>query len=238
MTPPHTTGSVARVLLRRSVPWLAGVCGATAVVYAAIGAGVAIWATPGDSVWASASWVLHWAAFAGGVAVGGCLPVLVAHGVTRRRVTGAGTGVVLALALGLAVAVQLGLWVERAVHRATGTPHTVDGSRLYRTVDQVHLVLAEYTLMFAAFLVAGWLILTTYQRLGAWRGTLVIPLSLLPAPAALAALSAGWVGPDESSPPWAGTVERPLAAALALAAVAAGLLAVRGLTRTIPVSRS
>lgn len=63
-----------------------------------------------------------------------------------------------------------------------------------------------------------------------------VGLALVPPAVAVVALSAGWTGPvDEESPPWIATIGLAPALALALAAVAAGLLIVALLTRTMPI---
>lgn len=227
-------------MLRYTLYWGKWALGAIALAYTAIGVGVANWGTPGvaTSVWASAIWLLQWVAFPGGIAVGFCVPVLVVHGLTRRTATAGGALAVIGLALGTAAMVQVGLAVEWLIYRAAGVPYRVGGGHLFRTIDQVHLVLAEHALNLAAFLVTGLLIFLVYYRLGGWWGTLALPLTLLlPAGAVLALSAGGATGPvRQESPPWVDRIGVAPALALALAAVAAGLLAVHALTRTIPIT--
>jgi hypothetical protein len=219
-------------MLRGNLGWLSWVIAAVATVQAAIGVGIAIWAEPGTSVWAPVGWVLQWVAFAGGIALATSLPVLVAHGLTRRGVSVAGIRVVLVLAVGMALVVQVGLVVEWLLHRAAGLSSTVDGRHLFDGIGQVHLVVLEYGLTFAAFMASGWLVGLAYYRYGALRGTLLLPLAGLPVAGALAALSAG------SGDGFARglTVSVPLAVTLALLVVTAALLAVRGSARTVPIA--
>lgn len=233
MTSADTIRVAARTMLRNGARWPAAVLLVTTLAYAGILAGMAIWADA-SPLWASSHWVLHWAALAAGFAVAGSLPVLVAHGLSRRTALAAGALVLPVLAAGMAAWVQLGLIAEWAAFRAAGRPYPVDGSHLFDAVGQVHLVLAEYGVQFAGFMVAGWLVFACYHRLGASWGTWVLPFSLTPAVAAVFALSLAWPGGGDSLP-WAGVLSPAVALPLALSAALGGLLAIHALTRDAPL---
>jgi hypothetical protein len=231
------TRFAAGVMIRYPLYWGKWTLGVIALVYTAISVVVASFGTPGEatSVWASTIWLLQWVAFPGGIAVGFCIPILVAHGITRRRIIPAGAIAVFALAFVAAVMVQAGLAIEWLIYRSRGMPYQVDGSHLFDSIGEVHLVLAEYGLNLASFLVSGLLIFLVYYRFG-WRATLVVPLTLVPPAGAVTALAAGSPGPvDAESPAWVATIGPAAALALALVAVAAGLLAVHALTRNLPL---
>jgi hypothetical protein len=66
----------------RWVPWPAAT---VALGYAAISVGVAATGTLSESFWALIGWILVWLAFPAGIGIGNYLPVLVAHGVSRRN---------------------------------------------------------------------------------------------------------------------------------------------------------
>jgi hypothetical protein len=115
-------------------------------------------------------------------------------------------------------------------------PHRIDGGHLFRAASDVHLVLAEYTLNLSSFLVAGLLVFLIYYRFGGWRGTLVVPLVLAVPAVAVVALAAGYAGPtDPGSPGLAATIGAGPAVAVALVAVATGLLGAWLLTRDLPL---
>jgi hypothetical protein len=231
------TRLAAGVMIRYPLYWGKWTLGVIALVYTAISVVVASFGTPGEatSVWASIIWLLQWAAFPGGIAVGVCIPLLVAHGITRRRIIAAGAIAVCALAFGVAVMIQAGLAVEWLIYRSRGMPYQVGGSHLFDSIGEVHLILPEYGLNLASFLVAGLLIYLVYYRFG-WRGTLVVPLALVPPAGAVTALTAGSLGPvDAESPGWVATIGPAAALALALVAVTAGLLATHALIRNLPL---
>jgi hypothetical protein len=195
------------------------------------------------SIWEFAGQPLRWLMFASGVVLGVAMPVVIAHGVTRRTFAAAATLFIGLVALAAAGYMTAGYLVERAAYAATDLPYTVGDDHLFTGVEQVHLLLAEYALAFAGYLTSGWLVAVCYYRLGPVRGTLCLPLTVLPLVAvegsliasswffgALAGLAVGerYQGLSEPLPPL-------LRIGLAVAAVAAGLLAVRRFTRRLPV---
>lgn len=240
MTITPVPGSVrlaAGMMLRYPLYWGKWTLLVIAAGYTAIGLLVAIFGTPGEvsSPWASSIWLLPWMAFPGGIAIGWCVPILIAHGITRRAASAGGAVAVLGLALVAAAMVQTGLAVEWLTFRAAGMPYRVGGGHLFEAAGQVHLVLADYGLNLASFLVAGLLVFLMYYRYR-WLGTFLVPLALVPPAGAALALSAGWLGPpgpEEAG--WLATLGAGPAVMLAAAAVAAGLIGVYALVKAMPI---
>lgn len=227
----------ATMMLRYPLYWGKWTLLVIAAFYTALGSALASFGDPGvaPSVWATSIWVLQWVALPGGIAVGYCVPIVIAHGITRRSAIAGAVVAVLGLALVMAAMVLGGMAVEWLIHRATGMPYRVDGGHLFDAPGQVHLVLAEYGLNLASFLVCGLLAFLVYYRFG-WRGTLVVPLALVPPAGAVLALTAGLPGPtDPGSPAWVSTLGLAPALALAALAVAAGLAGAHAIARTMPI---
>lgn len=234
---PASVRLAARMMMRYPLYWGKWTLLVIAAIYTTIGFVVTNLGTPGEvsSPWASSIWVLQWVAFPGGIAIGWCVPILIAHGITRRAASAGGAVAVLGLALVAAGMVQIGMAVEWLAFRAAGIPYRVGGGHLFDAAGQVHLVLADYGLNLASFLVSGLLVFLMYYRYR-WRGTLLVPLALVPPSGVVLALSAGWPGPpgpEEAG--WSATLGTGPAVVLAAAAVAAGLVGVYGLARAMPV---
>jgi hypothetical protein len=225
---------LARTMMRDNLAWILVVAAGIAVFHAAIVTAAAIWGNVGGSMWAGVGSIMQWLAFAAGIGFGAWLPVAVAHGVTRRTTAAAATRAILALGAGLAVLVQAVLAVEWAAYRAAGLVYRLDNEHWFDHPGQAHLVLLEHTLLFTGFAASGWLVYLVYYRFGAGRGTLLLPLAMLPAAATIGAVSAGRT-PQAGSPAWVGTLGLPAAATLSLLAVGAGLLAVGFAGRAIPI---
>lgn len=119
------------------------------------------------------------------------LPRWVAHGITRRAFALAAGAVTAALAVAGGVLITAGYAVEAALHGA-GSPPALDGAHLFATTAQWHLILGEYTLLYAAWAVSGWLAGAGYYRWG-WRGgTLFIVPAALPLVVAEALARSNW----------------------------------------------
>jgi hypothetical protein len=238
-TGTSSRAAIAAVIVRRNLAWVSVLTAAVVVVWTTASPLVARTASVEINIGAggwSAAWVLQWVAFAAGVAVSAWLPVLVAHGISRRAAATAGIGAAVAYAAGLAVVMQLQLLAASAAHRAAGVPSALSGDQLFSHLGQVHLVIGGYAIGFTAFAAAGLLTGTAYYRFRAVRGTLLLPLCLSPAAATFLALSAGWQQAGADDPPWVATIHTPAAFALAAAAAAAGLAAVRLTTRSLPLN--
>jgi hypothetical protein len=233
-SPAVPVGALVRDMVRGNLPWLLVFVGGVAVIHTAIAAGIVIWGEPGASVWGGVHYILQWAALATGIALGAWFPVAVAHGATRGATSAAAVWVMLGAAAVLAVSVQAGLAVEWATYRVAGFAYRLDGEHWFDKPGQVHLVLPEHFLLFAGFAAAGWLVYLGYYRFGSGRGTLLLPLALLPAAGTLAAVSAGRT-PHHGSPGFVGILGLPAAAALTLLMVGSGLLAIRLTSKSIPI---
>jgi hypothetical protein len=224
---PSTIALAAGIQVRDAARWVPWPAAIIALGYATVAVVLASTGVQEGSVWASVGWTLEWLAFAAGIGTGAYLPALVAHGLSRRTATAASLAGMLGLAVAMAAYVQIGYAVEWLAYGAADLPYTLDGQHLFGEARQVHLVLAEYALLFAGFLASGWLVWAGYYRYGA-RATFALPLALMPGVGAQAVLAAGW----------AGGLAVPAALALTLAVVAAGAAAIAALTRAIPVKTS
>jgi hypothetical protein len=222
-----TIALATRIQIRDGARWVPWPAAAIMLAWATIAVGVEATGTLFDSFWAHIGWVLVWLPFAAGIGTGAYLPVLVAHGISRRNATAASGAAMFAFALALAMYVQLGYAVEWLGFRALDRSTTLEDQHLFTEATQVHLVLAEYTLLFAGYLASGWLVWAGYYRFGA-RATVALPLAMLPGFGSQVALMAGSTS----------GIDIPAALALALAAVAAGVAAMTALARTIPLKAS
>ncbi|KGM13884.1 hypothetical protein [Cellulomonas bogoriensis] len=161
-------------------------------------------------------------------AVSSYLPVHVASGMTRRSYT---AGVLLGTAVltaGFAAGAAVVLLLERGVYQVAGWSHGIsEWDPLYRSVTQVHLVLADHVALTGTAMVAGLLVGTTYYRYGPWVGTLSLPLTVGPLVVVLWVLP--YLGAEHG---W--TVTQHLLATAAIIAALAGVFAV--LIRDITVS--
>jgi hypothetical protein len=230
-----TTTLVLRRLLSAST-WLGWAAAAVAVAFTGLGVARYLWRDGilRQSVWEGASTPTSWLLFAGGIACAMTVPVFVAHGVTRHTVTSAAGLLTLIVAAAAAVYITAGYLLERVIHPAGDLPPRLSGTHLFESTSQFHLMLTEHALLFAGYFVAGWLVSTAYYRFGMLRGTLLLPVTLLPLAGVEVAMDAHhwavflW---------WRVTGEVPvlLSVALAMVVVFAGYLAVRGLSRVVPV---
>ncbi|HLV59210.1 MAG TPA: hypothetical protein VKY81_10145 [Natronosporangium sp.] len=232
--PPVPVRAVVRTMLREQ-RWLALTALLLPVAAGAITLLVRAFADVDGSVWEPGGTALRWMMLVvGATATPLYLPTYVAHGVTRRRFTVAATLAAGGLAAAAAAYLAAGLLVERVLSVAggAGAPRLAN-AHLFDSTGQVHLVVAEYGLAFLAYLVTGWLLGSVYYRYGGWRGTLLVPLALVPLAAVEVLINAvdelaGLLGTGPH-------LAVPLAAGLGLAVVAAGLLAVRVVVRDAPV---
>jgi hypothetical protein len=236
-----TSRDTVRLVLRMMLPgyrWVGWAAAGLPVVFGAAGAVTYRFGTIRHSVWEDASTPAAWFLFAAGVlTVPVLLPVFVAHGITRRTFAVAG-GLLVAGASVLGAAYLAACYLaERAVFAAAGRSPELQGTHLFSDTGQVQLVLAESALLLAGYQLAGWLVGIGYYRLGGLRGTLALPLTLLPLIGVESALNAAaqwpWQVVDLLSLRDAAGV--PVALGLGLAVVAVSLLAVRRLTGTIPI---
>jgi hypothetical protein len=163
------------------------------------------------------------------------LPIYVAQGVTRRQFAVGGALFIAAWAAILTMAVVAGYGVEAAVYRANGWPHEFDTPHLFESWTQVHLVVAEYVMLIAAHMVAGWVIGTSYYVLGWFRATLLLPVTAAPALVVEALLATSWAGAGlreftTYTPPLVG-----IAVSGAVVVIGAAWAVNYGLTRSLPI---
>lgn len=159
----------------------------------------------------------------------------VGNGMTRRSFAQAALLAVVLVGLLYGVLTAVGLAVEGALYDRAGWPHAhvanTGESGDVRAVPWSEGVLvsaATYAVRSAGGAVAGLLVGTVYYRLGALRGTLALPLTVLPALA----------GQDDLADVVADALGLSLAAydLLNLAVVALAALAFWRLVRTIPIA--
>lgn len=231
------TMALVRVLLRHGA-WLGYPAIGLVLVFVISGSAMHTAGVLDRSVWEGAD---HAAArvtplVLGIVATPVLLPMLVAHGATRRRFAAAGAvaGALLAAVAGIYLAA--GYLVERVVYGLAGLSQVLNGSHRYGSADQPYLVFIECGLLAMAHLVAGWLIGIGYYGYGGWRGTGLLLPGALVAVAVEYVLGTGWVAGILS------TLDREppglsLAAAVGLSVViiAAGLAAGRALLSRVAI---
>ncbi|GAA5059004.1 hypothetical protein HNP84_008733 [Thermocatellispora tengchongensis] len=148
-------------------------------VVAIVAVGIGLFGTLGRSVWEPASqFVRFYALFFGIALVREWMPLYLAHGRTRR-LFGLHGGITIALfAPFLAVLAALAYLVERGAYALADVPQNLDRRHLFTDPLQVHLVLAEYSLQYLAWIAAGALVGAAFYR---WEGggLLVIPLGVV-----------------------------------------------------------
>jgi len=221
----RTFASFGRVSLLGFAAILTGLVGV-------VGLATHRWGELDHSVWVIAGLPVSIYLFVLGIlAPATLLMPLVAHGVTRRAFAVASGVATLVLGAGAGLYMVVGFLAERAAYAAVGGSAALQEPHLFDTTGQLHLVFAEYSLLAAAYLVAGWLIGIGYQRFGWLGGTIGVLPALLPFAAVEFALG---LGPPEPSRP---TADLPVGAGLLLAMVAVGigLLAGRWLLHGVPV---
>lgn len=223
-----TGGTVLGSLLRqyRVFLWPIGI---VATVAAGLGLLVDVFTDRAvGSVWEHAGGPVRWVFIFGLAVTPAILPTYLAHGITRRTFTWAAAVAGGLLVLLLSAFLAVGFLVERAVYAALDAAQTLDGPHLFTDPVQVHLVLAEYALLASGYFIAGWLVGSVYYRFGGWRGTLALPLTAAPALVVEALFGVGWFGDAVAD----GTA---VAVLLAAAVVGLALVALRLLTRAVPV---
>ena len=196
------------------------------------------------SVWENAAQWPRWWLFSMAIAiVTTTLPVVVAHGVSRR--TGLRGVAVAAVLISLIWAgfMTVGHVVERVVYGWLGWPDTMASPHLFADGYDVLPMFVEYAVILLAYIVSGCLIGGLYYRIGAIRGTLALPLGLLPVFAIEALLGTGWYGgfmydrASEQDQHGLGLTPPPLVimVLVALAGLALSALVVHLVLRDVPI---
>ncbi len=165
------------------------------------------------------------------------LPMHVGQGVTRRAFTRAAALWAVGAAVAGAVVIVLGFAVEGLVYDAAGWEQAIEQPRLFDDAGQWHLILAQHVPLLVVYLAGGWVIGAAYYRWGWWRGSLAVPLGVVPLFALDVVLGDGfgdalfgWATPRELDP--------LLVAVLTLVIVAATAAVGAALVRDLPLRRS
>jgi hypothetical protein len=231
----NATGPVARLLVRQSLAWMVWFWAVLALVFVTIGWLMERLGTLDRSVWEMAGTAPRWGLFVLGIVFATMyLPVLVAHGVTRRAAALAGGAAGLLLGLVAAAVMLAGYLVERAVYIGIDRAQYLEREHLFRTPVEAHLVLTEYALVFVAYLVSGWLVGIGYYRFGWILGTLFLVPAMTPAAGVDAVLSAGWTD-SVLTHVNIGSGNIPAATGLGLALIVSGAAVAYTVTRTIAI---
>jgi hypothetical protein len=197
-----------------------------------------------NSVWENAAQWPRWWLFSMAIAiVTNTLPVIVAHGVSRRAAL---RGVAVAAVLISVIwsgFMTVGHVVERLVYGWLGWPDEMSAPHLFSSGYDAVPMFLEYAVILLAYLVSGCLIGGLYYRIGAIRGTLALPLGLLPVLAVEVLLGTGWYGgfmydrATEQDQHGLGLTPPPLAVLVlaALAVLALSALVVHLVLRDVPI---
>ncbi len=148
-----------------------------------------------QSFWENAAQWPRWWLFAMGVALTATqLPMAVLHGVTRRAVIRSLLVSAALISMIWALFMVLGHVIEQFLFDRMDWQYALETPHLFHDGYDVLPIFVEFTLIFLGYQLSGALIGGLYYRFGAWRGTLLIPVGLLPAAAMEALLSTGWFG--------------------------------------------
>lgn len=151
------------------------------VLFLIIGIFVAASGPDPTSVWTGARWAPQY--FLGGAGftlAAQHLRIHVSHGVTRRHyiVGGIWSGIAVSVIFG--VVMELGFVLERVIYHANDWIQ-FDGTKdLAASPGAVAVATVEFTVMYAAYFFAGWLIGSGYYRFRAWTATLLMIPAVLP----------------------------------------------------------
>lgn len=191
------------------------------------------------SIWAeSGIFTRYLFDLAGVMVVVACLPMYVSLGVTRRDFVAGAVPAGLGIAV-LATIVATALFaIEGVVYDLADWPHVLEGSapeHLYDRPDDYGVIALEWFVVYATHLLSGLLIGATFFRLGPVLGAVLLPFTALPAVGTELVLGAGGAGSVlhdalDLGEPWA-----PAGFAIALVLGCAAVVALRRLTRDIPI---
>lgn len=132
------------------------------------------------SGWESASGAAAWyVAGVVGWVVYHFLPLMIAHGRTRRDAAIELTAFMATFAVFAALLVTLGYLIESVVYRIGNWTHDIGGQHLFTSNTDVHLMLLEYTLTYLVWGSAGTLIGAGIYRNNAIGWVAIVPASIL-----------------------------------------------------------
>ena len=107
------------------------------------------------------------------------LPVLVAHGITRRVFARGALVFAVASSAAFSLLMLMGFVVERAVYTANGMMAAIDNYPLAKVTDASRFYV-EITLAGLLFMLSGWVIGLLFYRLRIWLALLALPVVTLP----------------------------------------------------------
>lgn len=188
----------ARTLIRTSYLPFGGFVAILLVVVAAICVGMASFGNlpEGGGVLLETHFAMRYFSLSMGIMLAPVfMPPLLIAGATRREFTVGAVAYCVGYALVLALMTIIGVWLESLFFQAQGVAHGIadDQNHMVSTTDQLPLVGLEILIVVAGHIATGWLIGAAYLRLGGWRGTYVLPLTILPMLAVDALTGTGWV---------------------------------------------
>lgn len=229
------TRDAARALFSRGLAFYLCWWGGLIVVIGAILTARARYATVDTSTWDWAGTPPQFLLLVLGILLPSLfLPRWVSHGITRRAFSFAGGIAVAAMAVTGGAIITVGYAVESAVYDAAGWQRALEDvpMHLFAHRSAWYLIAIQYTLLYSAWTITGWLIGASYYRWGPWRGTLLLLPALLPVAATetifdpYSAMLLAWGLPEQA------------AAIVGLAITVVGSLAAYGVTRNMPLRRS
>lgn len=199
-----------------------------AAFWAAILLGILVVSTVGtatfgevtDSLWEGQTQLTAWVLFAGGiVTTASFLPMLIAHGLTRRDILRGATVAVLAAAVVAGVAATAVFGVERIIFSVADWPHVLSepaDTHVFDRLDQWGLMVLELTLTYGAFAVSGMLVGAGYMRLGWVLGTVFVVPAMVPLASTSVVFRDSWIGGSVAE--WLGFGSVPIGLAVLIAA--------------------
>jgi hypothetical protein len=216
-----------------------------AVIVAAIGVAMAGFGVITGSVWEPAGHVPRWFAAAIGFSLTrSSLPLVIAHGYTRREFAAQLPLIIAGFAATLSALMAAGFAVETIIYRVADLPLVLSRSHLFDAPDQLPLVFAEFVLLLPVWTVSGALVGAGFAR-NTSLGALLVPAGLV-----VVTLAEFTVGPGYLAPPVFGLARLvarlltaldlgpgsvPAAVATCVAMFGLGMAGIWALIRDIPV---
>ena len=228
------TWSITRLLFAMQLPFLLLCWVAFGAAVVVLTVAIHLLGTVDQSVWDPAVTVVRWFALGYGVyLVYRLLPVLVAHGRTRREFLRSVALFVVAAAAVLAALLAAGFAIEGLLYRFLDLPQRVAPERLFDTPTQYPRIFLSYWAMLAVWTTIGLLLGAGFYRSG---GNELVALVL-----ALAMVVVTGYGIGFNGLPFVGAVvdvaDLPLAASLGLCLVGLvpGAAVIWALVRDLPI---
>jgi hypothetical protein len=186
---------VGHTMLRRSSPTMAAYWAIMLFVYAVIVASVSTQADADVSIWAtSGGSAPKYFLLALGIMLSVQLPIFVGNGVTRRDFAAGASMYVAVIALGYGALMAAGFAVEHAIYSANDLLTVQkDPYPVQSVADGLGMFVGE-TIVGMVYLCVGWLIGTSFYRLGVWWGIGLIPLEAVPVAVAEMGFNSLWMG--------------------------------------------